>query len=64
MLESSETARSWKSQPESSAALHHGQVAAAQEALAVGQGESGAEFVALFAFPRVADLRAADLVLV
>src|SRR5580700_7075129 len=46
------------------AAFHLGQIAAAEEALAVRQGESGTELVALFAFPGVADLRAADLVLV
>src|ERR1035441_3344356 len=46
------------------AALHHGQIAAAQETLAIRQRESGGELVALLAFPGVADLRAADLVLV
>src|ERR1022692_623591 len=46
------------------AAFHHGQIAPAQETLAIGQRESGRELVALFAFPGVADLCAADLVLV
>src|SRR5579863_3359823 len=46
------------------AALHHGQVAAAHKALAIRQRESRGELMTLPAFPGVADLRAADLVLI